>query len=209
MDIQTLISFLCATAIIVVIPGPNIMLITHDSIRYGFRKSVITVTGISAGMILLFSLSLSGITTLFIQFPWLFDTIKITGVLYLLFLGLTQIYDSLKIRVDPHQVLPSKDNFFIKGFLISISNPKGLFFAGAFFPQFLNKNTPVLPQVLLLCGGCLLVASVIGVMYAFFAKTAEHFFNSGTFQKRASLFSGFILILFGVGLYFANSQEFI
>ncbi len=209
MNIETLISFLFATVIIVVTPGPNIMLITHDSIRHGFKKSIMTVVGVSAGMILLFSLSLAGISTLFIQFPWLFNAIKMAGVFYLFYLGSTQIYQSMNTRVTGNGTFQSKDNFFFKGFLISVSNPKGLFFTGAFFPQFINKDLPILPQVLLLCGGCLLIASVISIMYAFFAKTASVFFESEKFQSRAALFSGLVLIFFGAGLFFVNYKDII
>ncbi|MCP3876711.1 MAG: LysE family translocator [Desulfobacteraceae bacterium] len=206
MDVQTLISFLITTAIVVVIPGPNIMLITNNSIQHGFGKGVVTVIGISTGMILLFSLSLAGISTLLIQFSWIFDTIKFLGVLVLLYLGITQIRDSLKINDHDLSANPSKNNFFIKGFLISASNPKGLFFAGAFFPQFLNKDAAMTPQILILCGGCLLVATIIGVLYAFFAKTADTVLNSKKFQKGTGLLSGAVLIFFATALFFTNKN---
>lgn len=209
MNSDTLIRFLFATAIIVIIPGPNIMLITNDSIRHGFKKSIHTVAGINAGMILLFSLSLAGISTLLIRFSWLFDFIKLAGVLYLLYLGITQIFDSLKNTTHSLGVLPLKHKFFIKGFLISVTNPKGLFFAGAFFPQFLDKDAGMIPQVVILCSGCLFVASLIGVLYAFFAKTANDLFKSEKFQKRASFVSGIILILFGAGLFFTSRADII
>lgn len=209
MNSDTLIRFLFATAVIVIIPGPNIMLITNDCIRYGFKKSVLTVTGINAGMILLFSLSLAGISTLLVRFSWLFDFIRIAGVLYLLYLGITQIFDSLKNDTQPHRTLPLKNNFFIKGFLISVTNPKGLFFAGAFFPQFLDKDAAMIPQVVILCSGCIFVASFIGFLYAFFAGTANALFKSEKFQKRASFVSGIVLILFGAGLFFTNQTDMI
>jgi len=209
MNTETLIRFLLATTIITMIPGPNIILITNDSIRHGFKKSLLTVTGVNAGMILLFSLSLAGVSTLLIRFSWLFDTMKFVGATYLLYLGISQILIALKPVTSPYPVLQLKNNFFIKGFLISATNPKGLFFAGAFFPQFLTQDTPLAPQVLILCGGCLLVASLIGAMYAFFAKAARDLFQSEKFQKRTALITGVTLILFGVGLFFTNQGEMI
>ena len=47
MSVETIISFLAATALVVVLPGPNILLIVNDSIKHGFRKSLFTVAGIS------------------------------------------------------------------------------------------------------------------------------------------------------------------
>ena len=204
MSIEALIRFLIATAIITVIPGPNILLITTDSIRYGFKKSIGTVIGVSAGMIPLFSLSLAGISTLLIQSPWLFDILKLVGVSYLLYLGITQVFDSFKTGTSSPTAIHLKNNFFTRGFLISATNPKGLFFAGAFFPQFLNKDAPLMPQVFILCGGCLLIASLIGLLYAVFAYTASDLFKSEKFQKKTALLSGLILILFGAGLFFTH-----
>jgi len=209
MSIETLMSFLLATAIIVVIPGPNIMLITHDSIRHGFKNSLSTVMGVSAGMILLFSLSLAGVTTLFVSFPWMFDLLKTMGVVYLIFLGITQIRYSLKSDKEDDITFSDKDTFFLNGFLISASNPKGLFFTVSFFPQFINSDFPVMPQVILLCGGCLMVASLIGAGYAFCAKKAQGLFRTPKFQSRVSLVSGIIMILFGILLCFARIQNLI
>ena len=207
MNSDTLIRFLFATAIIVIIPGPNILLITNDSIRHGFKKSILTVTGINAGMILLFSLSLAGVSTLLARFSWLFDSIRLVGAVYLLYLGVTQILDSLKNSPQTHRSPALENNFFIKGFLISATNPKGFFFAGAFFPQFLNKDAAIIPQILVLCSGCLFVASLIGVLYAFFAKTANDMFTSEKFQSRTSFITGITFILFGAGLFFTGRTD--
>lgn len=207
MSIEVLIHFLIATAIVTVIPGPNILLITTDSIRYGVKKSMMTVMGVSAGMIPLFALSLAGISTLLIQSPWLFDVLKLAGVIYLLYLGITQVLDTFKTGKAPQSEIQSKNNFFARGFLISATNPKGLFFASAFFPQFLSKETPMIPQVLMLCGGCLLVASLIGMLYAVFADTANELFKAEKFQKRTTLFSGLIFIFFGVGLFLTQLPD--
>ena len=38
----------------------------------------------------------------------------------------------------------------LRGFAISLTNPKTLLFYGAFFPQFLTPNAPIAPQVALL-----------------------------------------------------------
>lgn len=209
MSIEALIRFLVATAVIAVIPGPNIILITTDSIRYGLKKSIGTVIGVSAGMIPLFALSLAGISTLLIRYPWLFNMLKFAGVSYLLYLGVTQVFDSLKTRRSHLKAIHLKDGFFTKGFLISVTNPKGLFFAGAFFPQFLNKDVPLMPQVVILCGGCLLVASLVGLLYAVFADTANDLFKSEKFQKRTSLFSGLILVFFGVVLFFMHLPDMV
>nr|NJM02646.1 LysE family translocator [Desulfobacula sp.] len=96
MQMETLIRFLIATAVVTVIPGPNILLITHDSIRHGVRNGLRTVAGVSAGMIPLFLLSLAGASTLLIKRPWLFDLARLAGMLYLVYLGVTILVSGFK-----------------------------------------------------------------------------------------------------------------
>jgi threonine/homoserine/homoserine lactone efflux protein len=64
----------------------------------------------------------------------------------------------------------------LRGFLVSLSNPKTLFFFAAFFPQFVDPHAPAAPQLALLSatfvalvlvvdsGWVLLAARVAGVL---------------------------------------------
>ncbi len=203
MNPEILINFLIATAIVVCIPGPNIMLITNNSIQYGLKKGLITIAGINAGMVLLFSVSLAGISTLMVQHPFFYNSIKFLGLSYLGYLGVSQICAGLKSDPQPDNSLEVKNNIFLKGFLISFSNPKGFFFTGAFFPQFLNPDMPLTPQVLILCTGCLLVASLIGIIYAVFAHHVSTVFKSEQFHKYSNFISGSVLLCFGVVFWLA------
>lgn len=209
MSIETLVHFLVATAVVVIIPGPNTILILTDSLRFGFKKSLGTVAGVSAGMIPLFALSLAGVSSLLIRFPRIFYTLKLIGAAYLFYLGARQMLDAFKTKSDSALAGHQKDNCFVKGFIISSSNPKGLLFAGAFFPQFLDASAPLMHQALLLCIGCLLVSSLIGALYALFASTAHHYFESPVFQKRTALLSGLILMFFSAGLGISNVSDWV
>jgi len=209
MQMETLIRFLIATAVVTVIPGPNILLITHDSIRHGVRNGLRTVAGVSAGMIPLFLLSLAGASTLLINRAWLFDLARLAGMLYLVYLGVTILVSGFKEQGRAMPGSGPENRFFLKGVLICVTNPKGILFAGAFFPQFLDKASPLVPQGLILCSGCLAVATAIGAGYAIFAGTADSLFQSEKFRKYSSRLSGLVLIFFGIGLLFTGSLELI
>jgi threonine/homoserine/homoserine lactone efflux protein len=168
-----------------------------------------TVAGVSAGLIPLFLLSLAGASTLLISRTWLFDLARLAGMLYLVYLGVTILVSGFK---DQGRVTPGRrpeKRFFLKGVLICVTNPKGILFAGAFFPQFLDKASPLIPQGLILCSGCLAVATAIGAGYAVFAGTADSLFQSEKFRKYSSRLSGLVLIFFGIGLLFTGSLELI
>jgi threonine/homoserine/homoserine lactone efflux protein len=206
MEISNLIGYLLASAIIVIIPGPNILLIVSDSITHGFRKSMMTVLGITTGMAFLFSLSLTGVTAMLIMFSWLFAVIKWVGVVYLLYLGISQILSTFNSHYGESAPCKDKRSFFTKGFLISATNPKGLVFAGAFFPQFIRNDSDIIAQIVLLCGSFLLISLIIGIAYAFCSDTARRIFNSTAFKVKINRISGVLLVCFGIGLAFAREE---
>lgn len=206
MSLEVLIAFVVASAIIVVVPGPNVMLIVNDSINVGFRKSLLTILGIAAGNLLLIGLSMIGLGALLTWFSGLFTIIKWAGVCYLLYLGISQIRYSFK--PVPAADMPQAGNgrLFLKGFLVAATNPKGFLFAGALFPQFLDAQAPLVPQMIILCLVLMLVSGLIMTAYAYAGKLAASLFESERFKRLSQRVSGAILVLFGIGLCFAEEK---
>ena len=204
MQIETLIHFLIATAIVTAIPGPNILLIVNDSIQFGTKKGMLTVFGVSAGMIPLFILSIAGVSAFLVKMPMTFGIIRLAGIAYLTWLGAGMIWSFFRPAHKESQIAKSHNRFFLHGMFICMTNPKGLLFAGAFFPQFLNPADALFPQVFLLITGCLIVATAIGTIYAFSAGKAGSLFKSEKFNRWVGLTSGILLILFGVSFLFTT-----
>lgn len=204
---ELFLAYLIAVAVLVAVPGPNIMLIMNDSIRCGFRKSVLTILGITAGTSFLVCLSLIGLTALLALFSWIFTIIKWAGVCYLLYLGIFQIISSFK--GSHHRDLNRLDSrgFFLKGFMVSATNPKGLLFASAFFPQFINEQLPIAPQIIILITGFLIVSIVIEILYAYAGDTTGRIFKNERFQRMTERISGVFLIMFGIGLSFIKEKS--
>jgi homoserine/homoserine lactone efflux protein len=199
MVVDSLWNYFIAVSIIVLIPGPNILLIMNNSMKHGFKNGLLTILGIKAGMTILFLISLSGITALLVLFSSLFTIIKWLGVAYLIYLGISQIIFSYK-ETGKSESLTFDRRYFLKGFVISVTNPKGLIFAGAFFPQFLNTNSPLMPQTIILCGGFIIVSLLIEILYAFLSNILSNLLKTAKVQKMLDRVSGFIFIVFGVGL---------
>ncbi|MCB2226649.1 MAG: LysE family translocator [Desulfarculaceae bacterium] len=206
MSLEVLIAFVVTSAIIVVVPGPNIMLLVNDSINVGFKKTLLTILGIKVGNLLLIGLSMVGLGALLTCFSGMFTIIKWAGVCYLLYLGICQIRYSFK--PVPAADLPQAGNgrLFLKGFLVSATNPKGFLFAGALFPQFLIPQAPLAPQMIILCLLLTLVAGLIMTAYAYAGNLVAKLFNSDRFKRMSQRVSGAILVLFGIGLCFAEEK---
>ena len=68
-------------------PGPNNILLTASGARFGFRRTVPHVLGISAGMGLMLMLVAMGLGALFAQWPLLQTVLRVLGSGYLVWLG--------------------------------------------------------------------------------------------------------------------------
>lgn len=208
MNPELLLTFGLSVAIIVAVPGPNIILIINDSIQYGFRTSILTMLGIKAGTSLLVALSLSGLAVMLSLFSSLFVMIKWAGVCYLVYLGLSQFMASLK-KSHPHPDMRANNsgNCFMKGFIVSATNPKGMLFAGAFFPQFLDPQTAIGPQIVILVVCFLVVSFLIEVLYAYAGDTTGRLFATDGFKNITQRISGVLLIVLGLGLAFVKTDR--
>jgi len=207
MNSEILIAYIISSVIIVAVPGPNIILIINDSVKYGMKKSIFTILGIKAGTSLLFFIALSGLAALLSLFSSMFFIIKCIGVCYLVYLGISQIRSSFKTDTLEYTYENENNSFFLKGFFVSVTNPKGLLFAGAFFPQFLNKQIAIGLQIVILCGGFLIISLIIEIFYAYTGEKTGQIFKTERFKRMTDRLSGAFLIMFGIGLSFVKEDR--
>ena len=169
MPIGLYLGFVLATVILVVIPGPNVSLIVANTMAYGTRYGLATVAGTSAAVVLQLAMTALGLSaTLSVLANW-FAWVRWLGVLYLLYLGLRQWFaPAIDLTRTPPQPR-SLRGIALRGFLVSLTNPKTLLFYGAFFPQFIAPGAPLGPQLLLLCVSFLAVLTVLDCGWALLA----------------------------------------
>jgi len=204
MHLGLYLGFVLATAILILIPGPNVSLIVANSIAYGTRYGLLTVAGTSSAIVVQLALTTLGLTaTLDLLAAW-FEWIRWLGVAYLLYLGVRQWraapVDLTRIPPQPRSVRA----IALRGFLISLTNPKTLLFYGAFFPQFLSPDAPIGPQVAALSLTFLAIAAGLDSAWALLAGRVR-----GVLAIRGRLrnrLSGGLLIGAGIGLALAHRR---
>ena len=204
MPVQLYLGFVLATTILILIPGPNVSLIVGNSIAHGTRYGLLTVLGTSSAVVVQLAFTSLGLTaTLDILAGW-FEWIRWLGVAYLLYLGIRQWrappVDLTRIRPQPRSLRA----IVLRGFLISLTNPKTLLFYSAFFPQFIAPDTPIAPQVILLSLTYLVIAVGLDSGWALLAGRVR-----GALAIRPRLrnrLSGGCLIGAGIGLALAHRR---
>ena len=136
--IETLLSFIFATAILAISPGPDNIFVLTQSIVNGKKYGLATVFGLMTGCLIHTTLVAFGVSALLKQHDNLFFLIKVFGATYLLYLAYQVYRSDAKITFSIENVIQKTTlELFKKGFLMNVLNPKVTIFFLAFFPQFL------------------------------------------------------------------------
>lgn len=144
MDFTLFLAFVFTSILFIVMPGPNVLVIVATSIQAGKRRGLQTVAGTSLAMALqltIAALATSGLlVVLNVGLLWL----KWAGVAYLAILGMRTL---LQIRTARAASTPTGIGSFQRGFWISLTNPKTIFFFSAFLPQFVSADGNAVMQL--------------------------------------------------------------
>lgn len=150
MSIEVYLAFCAATVALMLVPGPNVALIVANAVAHGRRYGLLTVAGTSAAMVPQLALTVLGMTGVLLVMAHAFEWLRWIGVAYLGYLGIrtwqAPAVDLTRVAPEPR----SARSIFLRGFLVSLSNPKTLLFYGAFFPQFLTPDANLGAQLALL-----------------------------------------------------------
>jgi len=187
MDLAVWLTYLLATIILSVTPGPGVFSSISSGLHHGVRRGVWNAVGMQAANLVYVIVVALGLGAILLASETLFTVVKWLGVAYLIYLGIVTwrapppVFDAEKVGDDktgdrPH--LSSSDQWglspiFMRGFLVNITNPKGIIFFAAIFPQFIDIARPQLVQYAIL--GATTVATDLAIMTAYIALAAKVF----------------------------------
>ncbi|MGO4564103.1 LysE family translocator [Rhizobium sp. 2YAF20] len=200
MSIETWLAFAAASAIMLAIPGPTILLVISYALGHGRRTALATVTGVTLGDFTAMTASLAGLGALLATSATLFTILKLIGAGYLMFLG-------IKLWRAPVITGPMGDNdnlpeekplkILAHAYVVTALNPKSIIFFIAFVPQFLDLNQPFFPQTLILEATFLCLAALNALCYVLLADMARGFIRKASVQKMVNRTGGTLLIAAG------------
>lgn len=197
------LGFVAACAVLIAIPGPNVALIVANSMAHGSRYGLMTVAGTASAMVVQLALVVLGASAVLGLLAVLFDWLRWLGVANLIWLGVrtwrASAVDLETTEAEPRSLL----TIFLRGFAVSLTNPKTLLFYAAFLPQFIAADRgDVTHQLLVLAVTFLVVAVLLDGTWALLASRLR-----GLLRARARLrnrLTGGLLIGAGIGLAFAR-----
>ncbi len=171
MTLTTYLLYLGAVALLILTPGPTMLMCMTNALNHGPRKAMTSVAGSVSAVLCVMLLSAIGLGALLAASEVAFTVAKVAGAAYLIYLGI-KTFRSQAAAIDTTAFNPqttSQRSFFLRGFLVGASNPKAILFFAAFFPQFLNPAAPFAPQFAILaltfiaCEFAVLTVCALGV----------------------------------------------
>ena len=203
MDLHVYFAFVVATAIMIALPGPSVLLTVAHSISFGWRHALFTVAGATMGIAIQLIVAAIGLTSLLNVVAEAFEWLRWAGAVYLVYLGIKQWRSASEpLEFDTSSV--SKTNLFIQGLVITIPNPKSLIFIAAFLPQFIDTARPIGMQLTIIVPTFLLITFTVTSVWALVAGNVRGFFQSQRAFQSVSRTAGGLMITAGVGLALAR-----
>ncbi|MBB5909185.1 LysE family translocator [Actinoalloteichus hymeniacidonis] len=187
--------FIAITALTIVVPGPDFVLVTRNTLLLGRRAGYLTAAGISIGLTVYTLLAVLGLTALIAAQDGMLTALKLAGGGYLVFLGWRGLRSWWRSRraagTDVAAVLaqgpapldtapldtatdePTRAGLrgggpLAQGVLNNLLNPKALVFYVTLLPQFITPGDRIVEQTLLLST----TATLLAVLWWFLFVTA-------------------------------------
>lgn len=173
MPFETWAAFAAATSILLIIPGPTILLVVSYSLGQGWRTALPVAVGVALGDFTAMTLSMLGVGALLAASATVFTILKWVGAAYLVYLGVKLFRAGGALQADPRTEPVSPATMVGHAWLVTALNPKSITFFVAFLPQFLNHDTDFFTQMLIFEATFLVLAFANALGYALVAARAR------------------------------------
>ena len=194
--------FLMASLAVILTPGQDLFLVMSRSISQGASAGVMTAAGVSSGLLVHTLLAAVGVGAVVQASEWLFNTMKIVGATYLVYLGISLLRAGSSTLFSAETKPRPLFRLFVDGAVSNIANPKIEIFFFAFLPQFLSPvaKNPTLLIFILGMGFALLTMLVKGTVAFFSGQLSGGFRHKPVYLKSLYRVSGVVLVALGVRL---------
>lgn len=206
MQSSTWALFLPTFFFVSVTPGLCMTLALTLGMSIGVKRSLHMMWGELLGVGLIGALAGLGVAAVMLRMPTVFVVLKVTGGLYLGWLGiqLWQSKGSLALPADGQGLAISTKplDLAVKGFMTAIANPKGWAFFIALLPPFLNPAVAIGPQLAVLLSIILTIEFCCLLLYAAGGQALRHLLLDQGNVRLLNRIAGTLMMGVGIWLMF-------
>jgi threonine/homoserine/homoserine lactone efflux protein len=195
MALDHWLAFVAASAVLLAIPGPTVLLVISYALGHGRRSATSTVAGVALGDFTSMTASLVGLGALLAASVTLFGVLKFIGAAYLIYLGL-KLWRAPVAGASVDAAVPAErpGRIFLHAYAVTALNPKSMVFFIAFLPQFLDGTRALVPQLVIFEASFLTLATLNALGYALLASAARRTIRRPAVQRAVNRTGGTLLI---------------
>jgi len=175
MTFESWAAFTAASAVLLIIPGPTVLLVVSYALGQGWRTVLPMTVGVALGDFTAMTLSMLGLGALLATSATLFTVLKWVGAAYLVYLGIRLWRAGGTLDAAPRTDAVSAAKMLGHAWLVTALNPKSITFFVAFLPAFLDPQADFLTQMVVFETTFLVLAFANAFGYALVAARARGF----------------------------------
>ncbi|MCU1758475.1 LysE family translocator [Pseudomonas sp. 14P_8.1_Bac3] len=188
-DATNLYLFIVAALLLLIVPGPNMAIVTSHAVAHGWRAGLAAALGITLADVLMTITVSTGLGALVMSWAPAFDLLRWAGAGYLMWLA-WQALKAPDADTDTQATQASMRKIFARATLNSLLNPKALLFFMVFLPQFVTVGGSSVTSQLMVLGLLLaLIALIFHTLLGLCAGRLHGRLREGISFKRLGAYS--------------------
>jgi threonine/homoserine/homoserine lactone efflux protein len=216
-------AFLLVACLIVILPGPDMAMVTKNALEGGRRAALLTAYGTVTGLLVWLAASAAGVVAVLRASAVVFTAVKLCGAAYLLILGVQALLAARRPAPDPgaadgavgdgpgsgrlrRRLRRRRPGRLLtgppwrQGLLCNLLNPKIAVLFTSLIPQFVTPGQSAPLQAAVLAGIFVAITLVWLTGYALAASAAQQVLRRDRVQRTMRAVTGTALIGLGVRL---------
>ena len=199
MSLDHWLAFAAASAVLLAIPGPTVLLVISYALSHGRKPAAAIVAGVALGDLTAMTASMLGLGAILATSAAIFTGLRWIGGAYLVYLGI-KLWRAPVDAPAAARGVPAAGprRMFAHAYAVTALNPKSIVFFVAFVPQFLDASLPFWPQVLTLETTFVTLAALNAALFALLASAARQKLRKPRVQRIVNRTGGSLLIGAGI-----------
>jgi len=197
---DSLIAYLFAATLLTLTPGLDTALVLRTAAAEGTKKAIQVALGINIGCFVWATVVAFGLGALIAVSELAYTILKYLGAAYLCWLGIQLLMHPRQAFHTGQQIEPNKRNWFIRGILGNVLNPKVGIFYVSFLPQFIPVGHSPVVWTYLLVAIHVALGSCWSLVLITMTQRMSGFLKKGSVVKWMDRGTGGLFLLFAAKL---------
>lgn len=207
IDLAVLPLYLTTVIALLLIPGPDMLLIASSSLSYGKKVGVFASLGNATSGLILTLLAAMGVSALIAMNPMALQVLRILGGAYLMKMGWDCMRSGAADAPEIEQQSGLAKMLYRRAVFSNLLNPKALLFFVLFLPQFVSPQLTATSGEQMLALGLLL--NVMGLLFNLLlvlmvGTLGKSLLKNDKFRANQNKFMG--IIFFALAIWLLGSQ---